>query len=681
MKKLKTNSISKKIIVSVLIIVILVMTIANGIVYMLAYNIMLDMNKANMKIVADQIYDNFNSLVEIQCNSVDKISSDNNVINLLLKSSGETRMDFNVKYKNDIALLGNSLKKISSSEQNIEHIFITDKSGVIIADSDSQYLGTDLSKYDYFLKSEKDENAVSEVYTSVVTAKPIITFAQAIKNGDGEVIGVVGKSVYTDYFSNKFDKFTFLKHGFVFIVDSSQNIIYHPQKYYINKKVDIDKIKMLSKDSKIFKGKTANDIEYNRGKDTYSAYYITVPNIKSLVVLTVNEKDIKSTSNLIGTIILSMTLLMIIVIVAFLSFIIKRILKPMNKLIQNTVEISKGNLTVENEIVSNDEVGKLAYSFNAMTESIKLLLTDVKCVCGDLIEISSVIKDTQINSTNTMEFIKNNSNMIAEDTKKVDEAFGWCFNSFNSVIKRIEDIKSKSDSILTKVGEIRSINEAGINTITYLEKISGKAYEKLQDVNLSFEMLNENISSIKEIALAVTGISNQTHILALNASIEAAKAGLYGKSFNVVAVEIKKLSSTIFDQMSKIDNIITSINKGMSNVKDNIIEVNEISNSQNKVVSETADNYKEILKSVNDITLQVEGIYKGIDKLNEENNTIVNNLSSVKNISSDFNDAISEINDVVKNQFNETKKMQGLLVGLGKTSYELNANVDKFIVR
>src|SRR3970282_2255583 len=98
-----------------------------------------------------------------------------------------------------------------------------------------------------------------------------VTFLEPIKDENSKVIGIAGKSVYTDYFSQRFDNFKFLEDGFLFVVDSSQNIIYHPDKHLINKKLDIPQLVSITKDNKNFEKSDMKELTYKIGKDTFNA--------------------------------------------------------------------------------------------------------------------------------------------------------------------------------------------------------------------------------------------------------------------------------------------------------------------------------------------------------------------------------------------------------------------------
>ena len=677
-KGFKNISIPIKIISVVAVILVIFMAIENAIIYRVTYNKMVSTTKQNMKLVSNEVYENFKNLIKIQISDIEKNALNDEIIGVVKHRNNTTREEFKTTYKAEIEKTTNRLKIYAKNNKNDEHDFITDKDGVIIVDSDNEFLNSDLSQNDYTKKALSGATSVSSVYISTVNFKPIVTFLQPIVDENNNVIGLAGKSVYTDYFSQRFDNFKFLEDGFLFVVDSSQNIIYHPNIYYINKKLDIPELVSITKDNKNFEKSDMKELTYKKGKDTFSAFYISVPELKSLVVLTVNENNIKSASNLIGKLIVLMTFIMLIVMVPLCYIFIKKILRPMNVLVENTVEISKGNLAVVNEIKSNDEIGKLSLSFNSMTENIKSLVYDVKKVTEGLLHINKVTGTAQQNIVSGMEIITENTQLVSKDTDKLNSVINLSVNSFEAITKKVQNIKEQSTEMYLKAENIKSINNTNISTVTSLKDMNKESTDKLNGVNMSFKELYADLMGIKNIVDVVNNISKRTHILSLNASIEAASAGQYGAGFSVVAREIRNLSEGIVEQMSKIQDIVGSVNNNMSKTESSIAEVNRAFNEQYGVINDTIGNYQKALNSTEDIVSSIGNIDLSIETLNNENSSVINTFKEVNSICCEFTSSVSEISSVIENQYIETMNMDSLVQQLENSTNELREKMNKF---
>lgn len=675
---LKNISIPIKIISVVAVTLVIFMAIENVIIYRVTYNKMISTNKQNMKLVSNEVYENFKNLIKIQISDVEKNALNDDIIAVVKHRNITSREVFKTTYRDEIEKTTNKLKLYAKRNSTDEHVFITDKDGVIIIDSNNEFLNTDLSLNDYTKKALSGVTSLSSVYMSTVNFKPVVTFLQPIVDENANVIGIAGKSVYTDYFSQRFDKFKFLEDGFLFVVDSSQNIIYHPDKHKINKKLDIPELVTITKDNKNFDINDMKELTYNTGKDTFNAFYISVPDLKSLVVLTVNQNNIKNASNLLGNLIVLMTFIMLVVMIPLCYIFIRKILSPMNVLVENTVEISKGNLTVTNKIKSNDEIGKLSQSFNSMTENIKSLVFDVKKVTEDLLHINKVTGTAQHNIVSGMEIITENTQLVSADTDKLNSVINLSVSSFEGITKKVQNIKEQSTDMYLKAENIKNINNINISTVTSLKYINKESTDKLNRVNMSFKELYADLTGIKNIVDVVNSISNRTHILSLNASIEAASAGQYGAGFSVVAREIRNLSDGIGEQMNKIQNIVSSVNNNMSKTEGSIDEVNRVFNEQDSAINDTIVSYQKALNSTDDIVSSIGNIDLSIDTLNIENSSVINTLKEVNIICCEFTNSVKQISSVIENQYIETKNMDSLVQELENSTNELREKMNKF---
>lgn len=669
------KTVASKIIIIVTVVLLVMMLGADGIIYSSVYNRMTNLNKNSMTLITNEMYENFKNMITIQTNDVSKLAADKEIENYIKLAANN--MANASQMQNSI---NEKLKVASIDKNNDEHIFVTNNKGIIIADDKDDFINSDYSNDKFVSNALQGNNSISNVHISSETSRTVVTFVDPIKDDNGNIVGTVGKSIFTDYFSERFNGFKFLNKGYIFILDSSNNIIYHPQKYYINKKNTIPSFKDLLNKKDVLEKKVTGNIMYTEGKEKYQAQYISVPELGSLVVLTVNDMEIKSGALEVGGIICAVTFILMIILIAIMFISVNTILKPMKILSKNTLEISKGNLMVVNNVKSKDEIGGLAANFNIMTDSLKTVLLEVKEVIESLSNISSVIKVSQTETAASMEIIAENSQEINDDIYKVNEDINDSFASFKIISNKIETIEKQVTDMSEKANKIKEINSSGIETITNLKRVNKEAVDMVEEVNNSFVSLNKNIEDIKNITNIVTNISKQTHILSLNASIEAAKAGEAGAGFSVVAYQIKKLSADVSEEMKKIDTLITNINSNITSTKDSLQSVNKASKKEAAAVNETIDNYNISLMAIDEIFSNINDINDGVELLNKENVNVNFMLSEVAKITTDFTNSVNEVNEAIKEQSAQTSTMDSLIEELKHTTDILNKNIDKFSI-
>lgn len=674
------SSIPLKIIGSVCLAIILIMTLVGGSIYFITYNKMLDMSRENMKTLSQQITNNFDSLILIQNSDLRNLASNAYIRQVANESTNSTRDILQQNHSDDINKAKDVLKSYASSGKYSENVFITDKSGLVITCTNDDYLRFDLGSKDYMEQALKGRSFMSTVYTSVISIRPVVTFVEPVKDDSGNVIGVVGKNIFTDYFSNTLDNFKFLNSGRIYVVDGSQNVIYSPLKKDINKKIDIKSIYNLSNDKKFINTKNSQNMQYNYDKKKYYSNCTSIPELKSMIVLTVGQDEIEKAPKAIGIIIIILSVILIIMVTVVLNIIIRKILEPMNILIKNTNEISKGNLTVVNEIKSKDEVGKLTLSFNNMTFNLKNILIEVKDTIKGLIHINNVVKNAQKDTMTGMSIINESTENILKDTVKISNLIEKSISSFGNIKDRLLNIKFKSEKVLNEAGKIREINHQGISNIEDLNNINFESNKRMEEAVESFKKLNNNLNNIGNIIEVVTTISKKTNILALNASIEAARYGEFGRGFNVVAIEIKKLSQDVSFQMNRIEQIVESLNIDMYSAKKKIQNAKSVMASQSVFVKNAVDNYNGMITSTEDIIDYVTDVDKSIETLNNENNLMYEKLSDVKGVCEDFNESIEVVQQVVQEQYEGTKNMDSIVDKMGENTKNIVVTINKFTI-
>lgn len=662
------ESVASKIITVISLILIVIMLLSASIIYILVYQRTLSNNKGSMKTVMQQVNKNFQSMIELQINDTEKFVTSKEVYNFLINP---TELNRNLASK----LLENSL-----NSESVEHVFVTNNKGIITADSGQEYLNSDYSNDQYVIKALSGNASMSGVYTSSETGKTVVTFVIPVKNDDGKVIGTVGKSIYTDYFSKAFKDFSFMSKGYIFIVDGASNIIYHPEKYYINKKTSIKELQSVINTNNSMKSNNSGSMSYEENNVKYIAEYISVKEINAYVVLTIDNKEFLSEAKITGSMIIISAIICIALLIPLLYYFINRILKPMKLVTDNAIEVSKGNLKILNQVRGKDEIGTLAESFNIMINSMGNLIKDLKYLTLDLVSISDTINNSQNSNLTNMALINENSEKIKNDTSHVNEAIKESFEHIKDILTNTNHIEAISINMRELVKEIKQENKSALEAINNLKETNVEANKNFFESKQVFAQLIENVKEISSITNIVTGISRQTNILSINASIEAAKAGDVGAGFSVVAEEIKSLSIGIENHMGKINGIVSSID---SNIKDSskyMDEMSKLSIKEAEAVEGTIRDYKKANSATESVIQEIYNIIDDIKALNVQNEKVEEKLDNVLSICSSFHDSVSKVDAVIQNHYQGTQNMDKLTQKLQDSMDVLNSSINKFVI-
>lgn len=400
-KGIKSINLSTRITAITSIILILTMIIISFIINQISYNKIVASNKNTMSILINEMKNSFKTSVEFQIETTKKLALEKSFVDYLQGGAKE----------ND-SIIKDKLK--GAAGENVESIFITNDKGIIVQASSDEYNRFDISQQDYFKEAIQGNNNISTVQSSVFSGSSVITVISPIMNSENKIIGTLGKVVKTDYFSKRFDSFKFLNNGYVFMVDEKNNSIYHPDKYYINKKVDIKEITKVIGDRNLYIGDKVNFVNYTFKNDKMIGSYSEIPELKALMFLTVKESELQDIPKTISNIITLSVSIIIVILLPVIYLINKRTFKALGELMKTTKRITAGDLAVSVYSSRKDEIGSLSRSFNLMTESIKKIILSIKENSDKLLRSNGIMSETYNNTTNGLSIINSNIKELNE---------------------------------------------------------------------------------------------------------------------------------------------------------------------------------------------------------------------------------------------------------------------------
>jgi methyl-accepting chemotaxis protein len=316
------------------------------------------------------------------------------------------------------------------------------------------------------------------------------------------------------------------------------------------------------------------------------------------------EKNIKNL--IISSIVQALFIGIIISIIIFL--VSKRITKPLKELIQTSEKISNGEYNSRVNIEAKDEIGVLAKQFNLMAENIcKNLETinntsnELKIYIENLKLINNKIIKFSVNLSNSSSDIASSSQELNANIEEISSSANIISDVVTNVFKKTEKATIESNKIFLLSNDGTKILNTTSNKIVTIQSIFSDIQNKVKALN------KLSVQIIKYIKI-IFNISNQTNLIALNASIEAARVGEAGAGFSVVADEVRKLSISSNEAANEINQLIIEIKKGIdetfSQTQIGNHEVNEgVKLTNNAVESlETITNYiNENLSLIKDI--------------------------------------------------------------------------------
>ncbi|MBE5934306.1 MAG: methyl-accepting chemotaxis protein [Lachnospiraceae bacterium] len=403
-------------------------------------------------------------------------------------------------------------------------------------------------------------------------------------------------------------------------------------------------------------------------------YSITpVKNANDLIVGAIGcEYDVQPIYNALEATLKKLIITSIISIIissALITFIIYSVLKKINSINDKMITIvnNEGDLTQYLDISSRDTLGSIADHTNTFISSIRNYMLKIKKGASNIDKSAKhsysgmQVSTNHINSTdNALEVINTSMTSVVDACSKISNTSTIILNTINSITRLIHKGVDNAINIKNYAQE-----ENKNNTLKY-EDAKIKASILAENLNKQLDNARE-ITKIAYLAKNILEITDQTNILALNASIESAKAGEHGKGFSIVAEEIIKLAYTTNASASQIQavtrNVITSVNDLTLYAEKMLIFLNKVlfkgfedlvSNST--IYANNSQHLSNILlafaDSTSSLSANIEEVQSSLKQVIEHINSNVENIETITVNSKDLNDKISKLHmqvNVIKN--------------------------------
>ncbi len=333
-----------------------------------------------------------------------------------------------------------------------------------------------------------------------------------------------------------------------------------------------------------------------------------------------------------------------IVFVIFTVFIQRSILRPLNETVEmiNDISEGEGDLTKRLEVKGNDELTSLTSGFNMFSEKIARLVTDVD-------SSATHVKDNAKSLDNLNQRAKSLAEQQNEQTGQLEHSMQEMQATINEIAKNAEYAALETNQGKELVDEGQNIV---INTVKEIEALSVNVQEASEVIKTLADE-TENIGTVLDV---IRSIADQTNLLALNAAIEAARAGEHGRGFAVVADEVRTLASRTGQSTEEIQKMIYKLQQGSSSA------VSVIESSATKAIETTThvnqandslDKISEVIQRINDMNMQIATAAEEQSLSANEINESVQRISNLSHESLEGTDSAaqrsSELNDMGEN--------------------------------
>ena len=387
-------------------------------------------------------------------------------------------------------------------------------------------------------------------------------------------------------------------------------------------------------------------------------------------------KDVNQVKNL--TILIIAAAFVIVFIIGL--YISNGISKDLLRTCRSLDLVSSGDLTTDFYTSRKDEFKLLNLSMNKMLENTRNLI-------GDMKQFGSRVSASASDVSKTAEYVFEKMNIVSDSVDEVLEGIVSQASDTEEVAVKMSEFSNKLNSIYENSEQMNATADETIRTINSGQIIVDELNKKTQDtVDITKGLIQEigevqqKTDNIENIVKYISGIAENTNLLSLNASIEAARAGDAGRGFAVVADEIRKLADQSIEYNNQIKQIVDDIRNKTALTVQSAEKAGVYMRAQTASLSDTNDVFNSINSQVSSLVNILKLGQESMTEMINDKERILEAIYSISAISEESSAASQEVKNIVRQQLDSISSLEKEAIKLKEDVSKLEESMSQFVI-
>lgn len=665
--KKKRKTISQKVSISVMAILLPSLFILIFIVCIMVANAISTLNHEKMEAQTDNVISIVDGFFENKLSALEIVAV-NPAVESFIRNTVTIE---DVENYNEKAELLHQLTDISHEMQNenVQAVWIVNLSNSQMLFSSGQLVdaGLESAEWDDLVLSKKT-SVVSDPYIDPLTGENIISIVAPVLADDNSTIaGMVGLDVYISDLNQELGNIKVGKAGYMELLSRASAYIVSDDTSAIGKNVselDIDDEYISN-----IKNRYEGVMTFTYAGVRYRCLSRICSSTDWLAIATLPQSEIDATRNQLIFFMSALSIILLLVLMIVISKLVYKMLAPLSKVGEKIREFAHGNLNVEIQIESDDEIGQLAEDARSLISDFRLIVKDIEHIMsgmasgnfkvksnnldyykGDFNALVVAMRNLRDKMNNTLKQINGGSNQVAVAANQMAESAQSLAEGATEQAGAIEELTASVENVNSMAKESAATARTAAENTYKVAKDAESGQQSMQELVEAMSNINNVSMEIQNIIGAIEDIASQTNLLSLNASIEAARAGEAGRGFAVVADQIGKLATDSANSAVETKNLI---DKSLSEIKNG-----------NVITKKTVEDLESIIKNISAFAKMA----KGASEASESQAEMLNQIQS----------GIEQFASVVQSNSAAAEESSAVSEELSSQSENLKALVEQF---
>jgi methyl-accepting chemotaxis protein len=490
---------------------------------------------------------------------------------------------------------------------------------------------------------------------------------------DGKQNGVLGLDVSLKGLTSLIKEIKIGKNGYVILAQKDGTILADPKNQKLNfqpmSKLKVPELKKLDKDTTIEAKMDGKDYVLTTVSSDINGWkYISV----------IEKNEITASADHISKILLILGSIVAVIAIVVSFFMSSRITRDIKKLSALSLAMSKGDLTQQVTIRSKDEIGETGNNFNLMANSLKEMITKVSDGSQQLSATSEELAASSDENLKASNQISESIQNVAAGTDEQNMEMIDAVKIINEVLENVEIVTASIENVTDSINQSADTAKQGTQVVNQTVQQMSEIDQHVSSSAEKISELKEKSNEISQISMMIQSISEQTNLLALNAAIEAARAGEQGKGFAVVADEVRKLAEQSSQSASQINEIIIDIKEGINDSMNLVDKGSDSAKEGLVLVNQSGTAFGEIKDSVLKVTTNIADVGLSMNKMKDSIKEVFNHIEKVSKTSIVVNEHSQNVAASSEEMSASMNEVSSAAQELAKMAVELEEVISQF---